>query len=74
LLTLIADNTHDEDLRAKINALDYELKNLQQERSLIALQHDKELRDLQARAEVDFKKYQVTMLCLLGRHPDLTLA
>lgn len=52
------DNTLDENLRARINSLEYELKNLQQERSLLVLQHDKELRDQQARAEVDFKKYQ----------------
>lgn len=52
------DSTLDENLRARINSLEYELKNLQQERSLLVLQHDKELRDQQARAEVDFKKYQ----------------
>ncbi|KAL2436261.1 Spindle assembly checkpoint component MAD1 [Exophiala dermatitidis] len=52
------DHAHDENLRARINSLEYELKNLQQERGLIALQHDKELRDQQARAEADFKKYQ----------------
>ncbi|KIV94915.1 hypothetical protein PV10_02635 [Exophiala mesophila] len=52
------DNTRDENLRARINSLEYELKNLQQERSLLVLQHDKELRDQQARAEADFKKYQ----------------
>ncbi|KAK5553241.1 coiled-coil domain-containing protein mad1 [Exophiala xenobiotica] len=52
------DHSQDENLRAKINALEYELKNLQQERGLLALQHDKELREQQARAEVDFKKYQ----------------
>lgn len=53
------DHSHDENLRAKINALEYELKNLNQERGLLALQHDKELREQQARAEADFKKYQV---------------
>ncbi|KIW12509.1 hypothetical protein PV08_09786 [Exophiala spinifera] len=52
------DHTHDENLRAKINALEYEVKNLQQERGLLALQHDKELREQQARAEADFRKYQ----------------
>ncbi|KIV79773.1 hypothetical protein PV11_07318 [Exophiala sideris] len=52
------DHAQDENLRARINALEYELKNLQQERGLLALQHDKELRDQQARAETDFKKYQ----------------
>jgi len=52
------DHSQDENLRAKINSLEYELKNLQQERGLLALQHDKELREQQARAEADFKKYQ----------------
>lgn len=52
------DNTQDENLRARINSLEYELKNLQQERSLLVLQHDKELQEQQARAEADFKKCQ----------------
>jgi mitotic spindle assembly checkpoint protein MAD1 len=38
--------------------LDYELKNLQQERGLLVLQHEKELRDLQIKAEADFKRAQ----------------
>jgi mitotic spindle assembly checkpoint protein MAD1 len=52
------DHTQDENLRARINSLEYELKNLQQERGLIALQHEKELREQQARAEKDFKRFQ----------------
>ena len=52
------DHAQDENLRAKINSLEYELKNLQQERGLISLQHEKELRDQQVRAENDFRKYQ----------------
>ncbi|EXJ88001.1 mitotic spindle assembly checkpoint protein MAD1 [Capronia coronata CBS 617.96] len=52
------DHAHDENLRARINSLEYELKNLQQERGLLTLQHDKELREQQAKAEADFKKYQ----------------
>ncbi|OAP63144.1 hypothetical protein AYL99_02371 [Fonsecaea erecta] len=52
------DPTQDENLRAKINSLEYELKNLQQERGLLALQHEKELREQQLRADADFKKYQ----------------
>lgn len=52
------DTAHDESLRAKINALDYELKTLQQERGVLTLQHEKELRDLQAKAEADFKARQ----------------
>ncbi|KAJ9610216.1 coiled-coil domain-containing protein mad1 [Cladophialophora chaetospira] len=53
------DHTQDENLRAKINSLEYELKNLQQERGLLTLQHEKELREQQVRAENDFKKYQM---------------
>ncbi len=52
------DHTQDENLRAKINSLEYELKNLQQERGLLALQHEKELKEQQVRAENDFRKYQ----------------
>lgn len=33
---------------------------MQQERSLLVLQHDKELRDQQARAEAEFKKFQTS--------------
>ena len=50
--------SNDENLRARINTLDYELKNLQQERGLLVLQHEKELRDLQVKAEADFKRAQ----------------
>jgi mitotic spindle assembly checkpoint protein MAD1 len=52
------DTSNDENLRARINTLDYELKNLQQERGLLVLQHEKELRDLQVKAEADFKRAQ----------------
>lgn len=49
-----------EELRVQINKLKYELENQQQERELLTLQHNKELRDLQARAEADYKKAQVS--------------
>ena len=52
------DPAYEESLRAKINAQEYELRNLQQERSVVVLQHEKELRELQARAEADFKARQ----------------
>ena len=52
------DTSNDENLRAKINTLDYELKNLQQERGLLVLQHEKELRELQVRAEAETKRAQ----------------
>ena len=36
------------------------MKNVQQERNMLVLQHDKELRDAQAKADADFKKYQAS--------------
>lgn len=45
-------------LQARINKLEYELRNLDGERGLLTLQHEKELRDAQARADADFRKYQ----------------
>ena len=49
---------NDENLRARINALEYELKDLQGARTAANLQHEKEIRDVQAKADADFKKYQ----------------
>ena len=48
-----------EELRTQINTLRYELENLKQERDLSELRHEKELRDLQARADADYRKAQV---------------
>lgn len=45
-------------LQARINKLEYEVRNLGGERGLLALQHEKELREAQARADADFRKYQ----------------
>ncbi|KAK2791960.1 coiled-coil domain-containing protein mad1 [Onygenales sp. PD_10] len=47
-----------EELRVQISTLRYELDNLKQERDLTALHHEKELRELQARADADFRKAQ----------------
>ncbi|KAL2363988.1 hypothetical protein RJZ56_003087 [Blastomyces dermatitidis] len=47
-----------EELRVEINTLRYELDNLKQERDLTALHHEKELRELQIRADADFRKAQ----------------
>ena len=55
----IGEAANDEDLRAQINSLKYELENTEQERSLLVLQHEKELREAQLRADADYKKYQV---------------
>ncbi|OJD24978.1 hypothetical protein ACJ73_03656 [Blastomyces percursus] len=47
-----------EELRVEIKTLRYELDNLKQERDLTALHHEKELRELQIRADADFRKAQ----------------
>ncbi|OAX84367.1 hypothetical protein ACJ72_01259 [Emergomyces africanus] len=47
-----------EELRVQISTLRYELDNLKQERDLTALHHEKELRELQIRADADFRRAQ----------------
>lgn len=48
-----------EDLRAQIKTLQYELQSFKEERELRSLRHDKELRDVQLKAEDTFRKAQV---------------
>ena len=48
-----------EELRAKIKALQYEVDSLKQERDYAALKHDKALRDATSKAEEDFRRLQV---------------
>ena len=48
-----------EDFRAQVKTLKYEVDALKQEREVTKLQHDKEVRDAQTRAEADFKRAQV---------------
>jgi hypothetical protein len=55
-LYLDAEN---EELRVQVNTLRYELDNLKQERDLMELRHEKDLRDLQLKADSDFRKAQV---------------
>ncbi|KAI9823989.1 MAG: Mitotic spindle assembly checkpoint protein MAD1 [Phylliscum demangeonii] len=47
-----------QDLRAELNALQYELSSLKQERDLHSFKNDKELRDLRAKAEADDARAQ----------------
>ncbi|KAI9778751.1 MAG: coiled-coil domain-containing protein mad1 [Peltula sp. TS41687] len=47
-----------QDLRAEIKALQYELSTFKQERELVVFRHDKELSDLRVKAEADFKRAQ----------------
>lgn len=49
-----------EDLRAEIKALQYELSTFSQERELLVLRHEKELREAQSAAEGDFRKTQAS--------------
>jgi mitotic spindle assembly checkpoint protein MAD1 len=47
-----------EDLRAQLRTLQYELDSIKQERELASLETQSELRDVQVRAEEDFKRAQ----------------
>ncbi|CAG8908177.1 unnamed protein product [Penicillium egyptiacum] len=47
-----------EELRVQLSTLKYELENIKQERELEALRHEKETRDLQVKADADFRKAQ----------------
>ena len=51
-----------EDLRAQVKTLQYELESFKQERELSKLRHDKELRDVQFKAEELFRKAQVRLI------------
>lgn len=60
-----------EDLRAQIKTLQYELESFKQERELSKLRHDKELRDVQFKAEEVFRKAQVGLAsCFIGSTCD----
>lgn len=48
-----------EEFRAQIKTLQYELEMMKQERELNTVHHAKELRDLQTKAEVEYKRSQV---------------
>ena len=56
--TVLPSDTVNEDLRAQINTLRYELETAKQEQEKLKLEHNGEIRDLQVRAEADFKKAQ----------------
>ncbi|KAJ5332310.1 uncharacterized protein MYU51_007297 [Penicillium brevicompactum] len=51
-------DTEKEELRVQLSTVKYELENIKQERELEALRHEKELRDLQMKADTDFRKAQ----------------
>lgn len=64
-LTYFFPDQGNEELRAQINALKYELDSLQQERELSELRHEKELREIRSKAEADFRRAQVCFLPVL---------
>ncbi|CAG7916811.1 unnamed protein product [Penicillium olsonii] len=53
-----AHDTEKEELRVQLSTLKYELENVKQERELETLRHEKELRDVQLKADADFRKAQ----------------
>jgi len=71
---LVFIDAGNEELRVQVNTLRYELENLRQERDLTALRHEKELRDLQTRADADFRKAQVSQLYILDYPRRVLLA
>lgn len=56
--TVVPDNPVNEDLRAQLNTLRYELETAKQEKAMLKLELDQEIRDTQSRAEADFRKAQ----------------
>ena len=56
--TVVPDNPINEDLRAQLNTLRYELETAKQEKAMLKLELDQEIRDTQSRAEADFRKAQ----------------
>lgn len=57
-LTWTAD-IGNENLRAQINTLQYELESLKQEREMNTLSHQAGLRDAQNKAEAEYQRAQV---------------
>lgn len=47
-----------ESIRAQVHKLNYEIETLKQERELVDIRHEKELRDAQAKADAEFRKTQ----------------
>ncbi|KAF2664776.1 MAD-domain-containing protein [Microthyrium microscopicum] len=56
--SMIKPDSGNEDLRAAIKTLEYELSSLKQDRDLIKLQHDSDLREVRARADGDHRRAQ----------------
>jgi mitotic spindle assembly checkpoint protein MAD1 len=56
--TVVPDNPVNEDLRAQLNTLRYELETVKQEKAMLKVELDQEIRDAQSRAETEFRKAQ----------------
>ena len=56
--TVVPDNPVNEDLRAQLNTLRYELETAKQEKAMLKVELDQEIRDAQSRAETEFRKAQ----------------
>lgn len=57
---MLDSDTEKDELRVQLSTLRYELENFKQERELEGLRHEKEIRDLQVKADADFRKAQVS--------------
>ncbi|CAO2654257.1 Nn.00g109900.m01.CDS01 [Neocucurbitaria sp. VM-36] len=56
--TVVPSDPVNEDLRAQLNTVRYELETAKQEKEMMKLEHAQELRDAQNRADSDFRKAQ----------------
>ena len=57
-------------LLAELKTVQYELSTIKQERQLVELRHEKELREVQRKAEVDFKRAQVCVCLMRNKRMD----
>jgi mitotic spindle assembly checkpoint protein MAD1/[phosphatase 2A protein]-leucine-carboxy methyltransferase len=56
--TVVPSDPVNEDLRAQINTLRYELETAKQDNEMLKLQHQQDQRDVENRADAEFKKAQ----------------
>jgi len=59
--TTVRADINNEDLRARLNTLQYELDTYKQEREVERLQYQTDVREAEKRAEADFKRAQVSL-------------
>ena len=72
--TNVGSDLGDEELRAQLKALQYEVESFKQEKEMTNLRHEKELRDAQTRADTDFQKAQVsTRDCILVSNSKMVI-